>query len=350
MRRLFVSAVMLGAFVAAPAYSQEDPWKLKAFVDTYSAWDMQQPRDRLRAYTTQPLHHNTLGLNMALLEASYSGESWRGQLGLQTGSYVASNLAAEPALLQPIYAANAGIRLWENLWLDAGVFPSHIGFESILSADNWTYSRSLVADYSPYYESGLKLSGAWGDWNGALLVLNGWQNIAETNNNKAVGSQLQYRPIAPLLLNWSTFLGNESVNDDPRQLRFFNNFYAQYQAFDALDLALLFDVGVQGRTTGGAAPWWGGALLARWRIAPMVALGARVEHLNDREQVVVTTGTANGFQVTSASVNVDVTLAERVLWRTEGRIFGATDALYPTASEQKSATNALVVSSLSVRF
>jgi hypothetical protein len=43
-------------------------------------------------------------------------------------------------------------------------------------------------------------------------------------------------------------------------------------------------------------------------------------------------------------------LAERVLWRTEGRIFGATDALYPTASEQKSATNALVVSSLSVRF
>lgn len=350
MRRFFVSALMLVPLAAAPAYSQEAPWKLKAFVDTYYAWDMQQPFDRLRAYTTQPLYHNTFGLNMALLEAAYSGEHWRGQLGLQTGSYVAANLAAEPALLQPIYAANGGIRLWENLWLDVGVFPSHLGFESILSADNWTYSRSLVADYSPYYESGVKLSGAWGDWSGALLVLNGWQNIAETNHNKALGSQLQFRPITPLLLNWSTFLGNESVNDDPTQLRFFNNLFAQYQVSEHLDLSLLFDLGVQGRAIGGAAPWWGTALLGRWRMTPMVALGARLEHFNDREQVLVTTGTPNGFQVTSASLNVDVTLAEQVLWRTEGRIFAAADAIYPTAVAQKSATNGLVVSSISVKF
>ncbi|MBK8628485.1 MAG: outer membrane beta-barrel protein [Saprospiraceae bacterium] len=28
--------------------------------------------------------------------------------------------------------------------MDAGIFPSHIGFESAISADNWTLTRSLL--------------------------------------------------------------------------------------------------------------------------------------------------------------------------------------------------------------
>ena len=32
-----------------------------------------------------------------------------------------------------------------TLWLDVGEFSSHIGFESAISADNYTLSRSLMA-------------------------------------------------------------------------------------------------------------------------------------------------------------------------------------------------------------
>jgi hypothetical protein len=45
----------------------------------------------------------------------------------------------------------------QNLWLDAGIMPSHIGFESAVSADCWTLTRSLLAENSPYYETGIKL-------------------------------------------------------------------------------------------------------------------------------------------------------------------------------------------------
>jgi hypothetical protein len=35
--------------------------------------------------------------------------------------------------------------------------PSHIGFESVISADCWTLTRSLLAENSPYYETGMRL-------------------------------------------------------------------------------------------------------------------------------------------------------------------------------------------------
>jgi hypothetical protein len=52
--------------------------------------------------------------------------------------------------LKNIYEANVGISLNKknNLWVDAGVMPSHIGFESAISMDNWYLTRSLLAENS----------------------------------------------------------------------------------------------------------------------------------------------------------------------------------------------------------
>jgi hypothetical protein len=46
----------------------------------------------------------------------------------------------------------------KTLWLDAGIFGSHMGFESALSIDNPTLTKSFVAENSPYYWSGAKLT------------------------------------------------------------------------------------------------------------------------------------------------------------------------------------------------
>jgi hypothetical protein len=37
-----------------------------------------------------------------------------------------------------------------NLWLDVGLFPLNLGFESALSIDNMTLTRSLAAESSLY--------------------------------------------------------------------------------------------------------------------------------------------------------------------------------------------------------
>lgn len=91
-------------------------------------------------------------------------------------------------MLKHVYEAYAGFRPFAKAWLDLGIFGSHIGFESAISKDNRTLTRSIMADNSPYYESGARLTYEV-DPKLTLtgLVLNGWQNIRETNQSKALG-------------------------------------------------------------------------------------------------------------------------------------------------------------------
>jgi hypothetical protein len=76
------------------------------------------------------------------------------------GNYAQYNLLTEPTWAQFIYEANVGFKISrkQNVWLDAGIMPSHIGFESAVSADCWTLTRSILAENSPYYETGVKIS------------------------------------------------------------------------------------------------------------------------------------------------------------------------------------------------
>lgn len=347
----FSAALSLGDSAASAAQADGLSWE--ALVDTYYAWDGNRPADGNRAYTTQPLRHNDFNLNLGLLQARYHDDQFRGHLGLQTGTYVAANLAAEPALLKNVFAASAGVRLWDQIWLDAGVFPSHIGFEGIVSADNWNSSRSLVAEYSPYYESGLKVSGTWDSLSAAVLVLNGWQNIQDTNSGKALGTQLSWQALDTLLLNWSSFVGNEAPDTSAAQWRFFNNFYAVYSPLPQWDLAATVDVGLQQRPNhaAGAATWLGTALITRYRFDAHWSLGGRLETFSDPEQAIVATATANGFQVGGASLNLDYAWNQQVLGRLEGRVFSSRDALYPTAvKDQLAPLDAMLVASLTVRF
>ena len=115
---------------------------------------------RTRAYTTQPLRNNEFNLNLGFVEVKHQADNVRGRFALQTGTYVESNYALEAELLKHVLEASVGTRIGKNVWVDFGIFPSHIGFEGIVSKDNWTYSRSILADYSPYYEAGVSVSAA----------------------------------------------------------------------------------------------------------------------------------------------------------------------------------------------
>ena len=95
-----------------------------------------------------------------------------------------------------------------NLWIDAGIFASHIGYESTLNYENWTLTHSIIAHNSPFYESGVKVTYTTEEWLFSFLVLNGWQVIKENdNNNKGIGTQIQFKPTESVLLNSSTYFG-----------------------------------------------------------------------------------------------------------------------------------------------
>ena len=205
------------------------------YVETYYCYDFDQPQGGERpSFLYNFDRHNEFNANLALLKATYQHKNVRGNVGLMAGTYAQANLAVEPDLLEHIYEANVGFKISkkQNIWLDMGVLNSHIGFESAIGKDCWTLSRSIIAENSPYYETGAKLSYTSRNekWFLAGFLLNGWQRIKRVNDTKVpdIGTQLTYKPNGKITLNWSTYYGNEGSRDFTIR-RFFNNFYVQAQ-------------------------------------------------------------------------------------------------------------------------
>jgi hypothetical protein len=77
---------------------------------------------------------------------------------------------------------------------------------------------------------------------------------------------------------------------------------------------------------------------SRWSAA------ARLEYYDDRNGVVVSTGTENNFRIFAGSVNVDFAPSPALLWRMEIRQFLSKDPIYPGASGLQKTETCFVIS------
>jgi len=167
MRRIVLAATLLTSW---GAFAQEankttsltpSPFAMGAYVETYYSYDLNNPIGNTKpSFLYNFNKNNEVAVNLAFLKGAYVTSRLRVNLALAGGTYMNANYAAEPGILGNFYEGNLGIKLSENnnLWLDVGVFPSHIGFESTVGKDNWALTRSLNAENTPYFESGAKVS------------------------------------------------------------------------------------------------------------------------------------------------------------------------------------------------
>jgi hypothetical protein len=313
------------------------------FVDTYYAWDFDRPRFFDRAYTTQSARHAEANINLAYIENKWTGPRTRGRLALQWGTSVQANYAGEPkigglsgpSVSQFIQEAVVGYQLAPAVWLDAGIFFSHIGYESFISRDNLTYTRSLIAEYSPYYEAGAKLTWtATPQLTATFALVNGWQEISTSNTPPAGGLRLDYAVTPKVTLTYDNFIGNAAPDDSDVQMRVYHDVIAQYNPSDLWQFAAVYSIGSESNrlSSGGTASWWGTSAIAKYHVTPRLAFVGRVEHYSDPSQVIVVTGLPEPFITTAASLGVDVNLRGATLWRTEFRGFHSTNAVWPTHS------------------
>lgn len=317
---------------AAPVPS---PLTYYGFVDAYYGYDFEHPATNARPFFLfSHNRQNEFAVNNAVLGARYDDGKVRGAVGLHAGTYVVANYAAEDPVLRHVYEAYAGFRPFAKAWLDAGIFASHIGFESALSKDNWTLTRSLMAENSPFYQSGVRFTYEAGPKLTLTgLVLNGWQNIRETNQAKAVGTQLQWKPTARLLLNSSTFYGNEQPTDSLVRRRYFHDFYITYAAAPRLALALAFDVGAQQSAHhAGYDTWHTGAAFAKYKLAERWSATLRGEYYYADRGVLIARLSPYpadaDFRVAGGSLNLDYLPTANVAVRVEGRYLKARNAIF----------------------
>ncbi len=331
--------------------------KFSGYLETYYLYDSGNPSDHNRPGFVYAFNrHNEITLNIGMIKAAYETDKVRGNLALMTGTYANANLSAEPGVLKNIYEANAGVKIskTKNLWVDAGIFASHIGFESAIGKDCWNLTRSILADNSPYFESGVKISYTSDDnkWFASGLILNGWQRIqrVDGNNTPAFGHQLTYKPNAKVTLNSSSYVGNDSP-DSIRQMRYFHNLYGQFQLSEEFGLIIGFDLGAQQKSkdSNDYNTWFAPEVIARYSPSDKVSIAARCEYYSDENGVVIATNTPNGFKTFGYSLNLDYNIASNVMWRVEVRDLSSKDKIF-TLDNQPSTQNYFITTAIAISF
>ena len=306
--------------------------KVEGGVDVYAGYNFNRPADSasfIAGTGTTAKRHNEASINLATLGIRVAPAPVGFRLLLGFGTAMDVLHAAEPE------GPAVGPDVWRflqqaslsyatgPLTLEAGLYPSHIGLESLQSHLNWTYTRSWMGELSPYYQAGLKGTWAFNDaWSAQLHLLNGWQTLGENNRGKALGTQVAYAG-ERLSAAFNTFLGAEGPEGSDGT-RLFADVVVTVHLTQALGLAATADAGTQDVPDGEAARWYAAGLNARLRLSEPVALAARVEAYRDDS------GLLSGVAQTLAegTLTLEVRPAEHLILKLEARHDRSTEAVF----------------------
>lgn len=324
------SAFLLLNF-ALPVHSQSvtdsltKKWLLSAYAETYLVIPTHNRNEsKLANFLYNFNRTNSPKFNQVLVSADYSGYKFRMQLAIQTGTYVTDNYADEPAALRPLLKCFFGIPLnvKKDIWLEAGIFPSYIGFENTNAFENLTLTRSLLAENSPYYMSGLRVSHPLGKKSTfSWYLLTGWQRIVPQKNNSlpALGWQWNLRANEHTTLNWSGFAGS-AYPDSSRRWRFFHNLYWQYQ-LQRWKITAGLDVGLEqsSRVTPKYLTWFSPVLIAGYQWNEKWSSTLRLERYQDPHGIIARSGSGVPVVSNGISLNLDYQPLPQLLCRAEWR-------------------------------
>jgi putative OmpL-like beta-barrel porin-2 len=358
MKKILSGAALLVSLSTIAQENKPSPITISGYAEAYYTYDFNKSNNNTRpAFLYSHNRTNEVNLNLGYIKAAYNAENVRANITLATGTYMNANYAAEPGLFKMVYEANAGVKLSPkaNLWLDAGILPSHLGWESAVSKDCPTLTRSIAAENSPYFESGARLgyTSKNGKWYLSALILNGWQRIQRPDGNTtpAFGTQVTYKPNAAISLNSSTFIGNDKA-DSIKQMRYFHDFYGIFQISNSLSAILGFDIGAEQQYKGSSKlnTWYTPAAIVKYMVSSKTAIALRAEYYSDRDQVIIASSTPGGFKTWGFSANADYSIASNIVWRTELRSLNSKDDIFAKYKSDNINNNVSVTTSLAISF
>ncbi len=152
VKKVFIIIVLS---ISMCSFAQGNPIKFFGNAEIFYAYDFNEPRNHIKQnFLYNYNRHNEFNLNLVMVKANYETENVRTNLALMSGTYATDNLSAEKDVFKFINEANIGFKIskTKNLWIDAGILPSHIGWETAVGKHNLNLTRSLAAENSPYFE------------------------------------------------------------------------------------------------------------------------------------------------------------------------------------------------------
>jgi hypothetical protein len=333
---------------------KEDEWDpddkkftVGGYVETFYQYNFNAPANGISNYRGYDTRHNTFTLANAVLDTGFRAKNLLGRLALQIGHTPATYYAQEPSLggadgagpTDPVLwrylqRASFGWQATQALLLEAGLFLTNIGVESLVVKDNWHWSRTNASVRLPNYSSGVKatwhVSGRL-DVSGG--VFNGWNTVVDNNDEKSFLVQAQYKHKETLSTSAAYYGGVEREGGarEGRAWRHAFDVYAQVSATRWLELAGEGNGGWEANRFG--LHWFtGAAAYVRFRLVSWLYLAFRGDRLWE-DPSGNRTGGARPFlvpakYVTSGVATIDIRPVKGLSIRFEGRHDVAAQDLY----------------------
>ncbi|MGG7036959.1 MAG: outer membrane beta-barrel protein [Flavobacterium sp.] len=337
------------------SFSQEEKeFKLSfsGFLETYYAYDFSEPvTEKKLPFMYNYNRHNEFNVNTGLLRVKAEFEKAYASIAVHAGTYVEDNYANES--IKVLNEAFIGLYLDEERKssVEMGILPSYIGFESACNSSNLTLTRSLLAENSPYFMTGLKYTYTPSErWSFSGLLTNGWQKINKPKKDifPAFGTQIVYKPNSKNVLNWSTFIGEELYANE-WLMRYFSNLYWSSQCSENWRIIAGFDIGVQNTSTISDAYkcWLSPIVIAQYSWSSKWQTGFRAEYYQDENNVIISLD--EPFKTIGTSANFDYLFNSKVKFRTEARWLNSKERIF-TYSGDPVSNNFFVTTSVSFEF
>lgn len=282
---------------AAPSQNEWANWHYSAYVDLAYLLDFNFPENhRWRSRTTSS-RFNEFAPNMGFINVrkdSTTDSRWGMELGVQ-GGYDSKDFAFlqnEPKVdgadtLRHVQRANVSYLapIGNGLTIQAGLFNSLVGYESLYAKDNANYTRSWIADNTPYMMFGINAKYPVNDQiTVAGFIINSYYHLSHPNDQPSYGAQVAYKPTGRLTLTETLYAGPDQSKTSFEFWRFYLNSIVEWKTND-LVLALSYDIGTESIANQPGAPRtfvMGGNFVGRWQIHGPWAVALRPEFYWDR--------------------------------------------------------------------
>jgi hypothetical protein len=339
MIRKMALLLMLGAPMFAqqpqpprpPAQEQQSSagseYQYGGFIDAAYLWDDNHPanelfRSRGTAYMVdQPILNMTAAyVRKIASESSPWGFEVTAQAGQDTRVFgfsdTAPNMPGYRGLrhLGPTdftYIAPIG----KGLTMQAGIFSSLIGYDSLYAKDNLNYTRPWGADFTPYLMLGLNASYPVSNkLTVSGLVVNGYWHLADANAVPSFGGQVAYKATKHTTFKQTLLLGPHQSNTSLEFWRLLSDSIVEWKT-DRITTAFEYHVGEEKVDVTGDphALWMAAQLPFHYVFTPHWSVTVRPETYWDRN------GRLTGFSQTVKAITT--TLELKVPYKQANAIF-----------------------------
>lgn len=296
--------------LAAPAHAAEravvpDPtpttetelWHYGAYLDVSYILNFNFPENHLWRNRATSARHNEFAPNMALAYVRKDvneSSRWGMELGVQ-GGYDSEHFAflkgerevSGADTLRHIHRANVSYLapVGNGLTITAGLFNSLIGYESLYAKDNANYTRSWIADNTPYMMFGVNAKYPVSDaLTVTAFIVNGYYHLSHPNDQPSYGGQWAYKATPRLTITQTLYGGPDQTNTAFEFWRFYANHIVEWKG-DDLTLVASYDIGTETIANRQGSPRafvTGGNMVARWHVAGPWTVAVRPEFYWDR--------------------------------------------------------------------